>query len=157
MNIQLFVKKIAKSLGVVPGLEMKAALQVAEKSGKPIALIDRDVRMTLRRLSASIGWREGRAFIRDLFRRRKVSVHPSDEIVLVLLNEMKERYPRVYKTMVSERDAYMAHQVRALLGAYPGKTILVVVGKGHVPGMAHIFTEANVPHTILDDGGHGLL
>ena len=147
-------ERIAKSLGVVPGLEMKAALEAATKSDKTIALIDRDVRQTLKRLSASLGFQELKSFIRDMFRRRKISTHPSDAVVLELLAEMKTRYPRVYAAMVSERDEYMVRQLTALRRDYPGQNILVVVGKGHVPGMSALLTTASIEHILLDDGAH---
>jgi len=150
-SLRSLQERIAKSLDVVPGLEMKVALEESNKAGKTVALIDRDVRVTLRRLSASIGWQEFRAFFGDLFRRRKVSIHPSDELVLVLLNEMKARYPRVYAAMVSERDLYMIHQVLALRAAYPEQVILVIVGKGHIPGMSKLLNQSKTPHQVLSD------
>jgi pheromone shutdown protein TraB len=73
--------------------------------------------------------------VRDAFRKRQVSIHPSDEVVLELLAEMRVHYPRIYKVMVEERDKFMAGALVHLAEKYPEKTIVAIVGKGHVPGM----------------------
>lgn len=147
--LRSFQERIAKHLGVVPGLEMKAALEAAHAHDKIATLIDRDVRITLQRFTKSIGVREVVRMIGDLFRPRKqMSVHPSGELVLALLEEMRERYPRIYRAMVSERDAYMARQLLAIKRKWPDKRVLAVVGMGHVPGMARHLEEAGVPYKV---------
>jgi pheromone shutdown protein TraB len=144
-----FQERIAKSLGVVPGLEMKAALETAHALNKTAALIDRDVRITMQRFTKSIGLREIARMIADLFRPRKMmSVHPSGELVLTLLEEMRVRYPRIYRAMVSERDAYMARQLVAITRKWPEKRVLAVVGMGHVPGMSRHLEEAGVTFSV---------
>lgn len=128
-------KRIAKSVGVIPGIEMKTALKEAQKQQKHVALIDRDIRITLQRLSKSFGWPEVKQIGKDMFRKREVPLHPSDELVLELIEDMKVHYPRIYKAMVSERDVYMSRALVYIQEQHPEKRILAVVGKGHVPGM----------------------
>jgi len=48
-------RKIGFDVGVEPGAEMKAAIEEAEKRGIAIALIDRDIRLTLLRFWDSLG------------------------------------------------------------------------------------------------------
>jgi pheromone shutdown protein TraB len=128
-------ERIAASLDVAPGLEMKSALECAIKHNKPIALIDREVALTMHRLRSSLGWKEFVQFAKDAFRRRKIPIHPSDDFVSQILIEMKGHYPRIYAAMVSERDEHMAGVLARLAYKYRGKTIVAVVGKGHVPGI----------------------
>lgn len=128
-------ERIAASLDVTPGLEMKAALDAAAHAKKPAALIDRNIAVTMHRLRVAFGWREFVQMARDAFTRRKVPVHPSDDFVEKLLLEMRERYPRLYNVMVAERDQYMASALVKLARHYEGQRIVAIVGKGHVPGM----------------------
>ncbi len=137
-------ERIAASLDVTPGLEMKTALEASAAAGKPVALIDRDISVTMHRLRAAFGWREFLQMAKDSLRRRRVPVHPSDDFVLQILGEMRERYPRLYTVMVAERDVHMASALVKLADRYAGKRIIVVVGKGHVPGMRAILEERSL-------------
>jgi pheromone shutdown protein TraB len=127
-------KRIAKSAGVLPGVEMRFALKEAQAQHKHILLIDRDIRVTLKRLSNNFGWPEVKQMIKDL-RPRKIPLHPDDDLVAQLMAEMKHTYPRIYTVMVSERDEYMAKALVHIARENPDKHLLAVVGKGHVAGM----------------------
>ena len=48
-------RKIGVDVGVEPGAEMKAAIQEAEQRGIQVALVDRDIRLTLLRFWQSLG------------------------------------------------------------------------------------------------------
>lgn len=133
--LRFFQEKIAKQLGVVPGIEMKTAIVAAAKANKKIILIDRDIRITMTRVSASFGRKEIWQLCKDFFRPKKMSFHPSDDVVEQLLGELQQQYPRLYRALVSERDIYMARALVHLAEQNPGKRLLAVVGKGHVPGM----------------------
>lgn len=128
-------ERIAAAVGVVPGVEMKEALLLAAKQQKRVAFIDREIQITAQRLTKALGWRELRQFCKDLLKPKKVSLHPTDEVVLALLTELKAKYPRVYTAVVSERDDHMARSLLAVQERNPGTSIVAVVGKGHVPGM----------------------
>ncbi len=136
-------KRIAKHLGVLPGVEMRTALLETRKANKPLALIDRDITVTMKRLGAVFGWPEVKRLGKDMFRRRKISIHPSDDMVLELLGELREHYPRLYQVLVHERDVHMAHAVVYLGREHPEKNILVIVGKGHIPGMLQQIKHLN--------------
>lgn len=140
-------KKIAADVGVVAGVEMKAALDEAAKQRKKIFLIDRDIRITMQRLSKNFGWQEIRQMARDLFRRRNIDIHPSDELVLELIAEIKQSYPRIYAVMVAERDRHMAAALVHIQQQHPDQIVLAVVGKGHVPGMIERinYLNAHIP------------
>jgi pheromone shutdown protein TraB len=135
ITLRWLQERIAAHLDVAPGIDMKAALIAASNHKKTVALIDRDIAVTMHRLRSSFGFRELLQLFRDVFRRRTIPLDPSDDVVLGVLAEMHERYPRLYTALVTERDEYMASALVNLATRYPGKRILAIVGKGHVPGM----------------------
>ena len=51
-----YQRRLGLKLGVKPGSELLEASRVAEERGIPIALCDRDIRVTLRRAWNSLGW-----------------------------------------------------------------------------------------------------
>ena len=48
-----------------------------------------------------------------------------------LLSEVGETLPELHRIIIDERDQYLAHKIKTA----PGKTIVAVVGAGHVPGI----------------------
>lgn len=143
-SVMRFIQeKIAANVGVIPGVEMRAALEAAAKHKKPVALIDQDIQITMKRLSKSFGWREIRRMVADSFKREKLSIHPDDDLVVELLGKIKVRYPRIYKAIVHERDIHMARQLVQLSADHPDQQILAVVGKGHVQGMIEQIKHIN--------------
>jgi len=84
-NISLFLisglltylqNKIGDELGVKPGSEMLAAIEAAEEVGAKIALIDRDIRITMQRIIDSMSLREKLRFLFNIL----LSFFKKDEI-----------------------------------------------------------------------------
>lgn len=84
-NISLFLisglltylqNKIGDELGVKPGSEMLAAIEAAEEVGAKIALIDRDIRITMQRIIDSMSLREKLRFLFNIL----ASFFKKDEI-----------------------------------------------------------------------------
>jgi pheromone shutdown protein TraB len=145
-------QKLGKSVGVMPGDEMKAGLLEAQRMKLQIALVDQPIQITLKRLS------KGR-FLGDifkgLFRPKKqleemgfeqldLSKVPSDKLILKMMGHLQNRYPSVYKTLVAERNTYMVKQLVRLMRKYPDKKILCVVGAGHKEGMQKSLLKVDV-------------
>jgi len=136
-------RKVGDILKVQPGLDMLAAVQIARERQVPLALVDQDVRVTLRRVSALFTAREKLRLVGDviaspfskrhraLARRVRLDRVPSERVVRELLDEMRERYPGLYRALVEERNAHMCARVDALARANPGVRILLVVGAAH--------------------------
>ncbi len=123
--------------GQTPGEEFLVAIRLAQKGNIPIVLIDRDVSITISRLSSAITAGTLLKFLKvALFGRRverfDLNRVPSERIVRSLLRELKGEFPRIYAAVVSERDEFMA----ARLAELPeGKSVLVVAGAAHIPGL----------------------
>ena len=134
-------RKIGMDVGVEPGAEMKVAIEIADSRHIPVALIDRDIRVTLSRfwksmsiweklrmfyaLSASVVGVEGEEI--DIEELKK------EEVITFALEEFRKFSPNGARALIDERDAYLAHQIHAL-DARGGK-VLVVIGAGHKKGV----------------------
>ena len=124
--VQFLQQKIGKTVGVIPGSEMKTAIELARKEKIQIALIDQPIAITLKNFSKAFTWREKFRFMGEILggifmpRRqikrlgldaidlRKV---PQEEVIEKMMNIMKERYPSVYKTIVEDRNKYMVRKL----------------------------------------------
>jgi pheromone shutdown-related protein TraB len=134
-------RRIGLDVGVEPGAEMKAAVMEAEARGIRVGLIDRDIRITLRRFWRSLSFFEKL----KMFYALAVSVTHLDEeeidveelkkqdVIVLALEEFRKFSPNGARALIDERDAYLAHQIRGLSGQY--NRILVVIGAGHQQGV----------------------
>ncbi|MBN1544580.1 TraB/GumN family protein [Candidatus Woesearchaeota archaeon] len=141
-------RKLGTAVGVMPGSEMKLAVEFARKTKAKIALIDQDIEVTLRKFSQRLTWKEKFRFVGDLlksvfFKKRSLreigidpnsfdlSKVPEKELVRKLILQLKDRYPNVYDVLVRERNVIMANNLAKLMHKYPDETVLAVVGAGH--------------------------
>lgn len=141
---QYVQKKLGDKVNVKPGSDMLAAVRSAKKNGSLVALIDQDVEITLKNIK--FRFKEISNFFIDAVRglimpKREIkklglegmdlSKVPAMEVIEKLIERVKDRYPRVYKALIADRDKYMAKRVNFLLLQHPDKKILVVIGAGH--------------------------
>lgn len=146
-------QKLGKQVGVEPGEEMLTAIKLAKKNKINIALIDRDIEITLQRFSKSLSWKERFRIASDiikgiLFKKKDLkklgienidlSKVPSKEVIKILLREVKARYPNLYKVLVEERNLIMANRLRRILENEPDKKVLAIVGAGHLEGIEEL-------------------
>jgi len=132
-------QKLGKKVGVAPGAEMLKAISTAQEVGSKIALIDQDIEVTLKRFSKSLTWKEKGRFVADIIKsllfRKGITFNlakvPSQQVIQKLLNEVRLRYPNVYRVLVTERNVYMAQSLARLAKRFPEAEILAVVGAGH--------------------------
>jgi pheromone shutdown-related protein TraB len=141
-------RKLGSVVGVMPGSEMKLAVELARKTNAKIALIDQDIEITLRKFSQRLTWKEKSRFVGDMFKSvffRKqalkelgietgkidLSKVPSKELVRKLIKHLEKRYPNIYDVLVRQRNKVMANNLAKLMHNYPDEAILAVVGAGH--------------------------
>ncbi len=140
-------KRLGDLVGMNPGSEMKAAIELSRKHKLQLALIDQDVNVTLKQFSKNFGWKEIKQMLKDMFSRRKKELPfdikdvPSEEVIEQLLLEVKERYPRIYKVLISDRNRVMVSNLKHLQQLHPEKNILAVVGAGHKREMERMLSE----------------
>jgi pheromone shutdown protein TraB len=125
---------------MTPGAEMKKAILLSKKHKTRIALIDQDIRITLKKLSKEITFKEKFRFLKDLCRTKNLKKEiknfdltkvPDKTIIKELTNIVKKRYPATYKVLIKERDLILAKNLNNLITNYPDKKILAIVGAGH--------------------------
>jgi pheromone shutdown-related protein TraB len=135
-----YQRRLGGKLGVMPGSELLEAARSAEALGIPVALVDRDIRITLRRAwsalslldkskliaSALLGLVEEAELDEEELRRIR-----EKDVLSELMNELGRVMPALRRVLIDERDAYLAQKIREA----PGKKVVAVVGAGHVAGM----------------------
>jgi pheromone shutdown-related protein TraB len=142
LNLALasYQRSLGVALGVKPGAELLEAARCAEAAGIPVALCDRDVRITLRRAWRALSfWKRMllvSTFTAALFEREELSEEDLRElrrtdVLSRLLNELGAAFPGLKTVLIDERDAYLAERIRET----PGRRVLAVVGAGHVAGL----------------------
>jgi len=152
-------QKLGKAVGVAPGSEMKAALQLAHKNNLKAVLIDQPINKTLKNFSKELTWKEKGTFIMDLLKglftpKKQIKKYgmeefdlrtvPDQKVILKLIDQMKKQYPSIYKTLIADRDKYMVKQLVKLIRENPEKKILAVVGAGHKEGMEKLLLKVDV-------------
>ena len=146
-------RKIGMDVGVEPGAEMKAASQVAEELEIPLALIDRNIGITLNRfwLSMSI-FEKLKMFYAlatslvtdDLEDAIDIDEITKDDMVSLAMEEFHKFSPRGAQALISERDAYMGHHIMQLTERH--EKIIAVVGAGHKKGIeAYLANPKTLP------------
>ncbi len=153
--VQMFLayiqKRIGQEMGVKPGSEMIAAIDAAQKTGARVALVDRDVGITIQRfwsamgivdksrlifalIPAAMGWGEEELDIDSI---------TQDDIVSQMISEFRKVSPSAANVLVDERDAYIA---RNLVNLSKQGRVLAVVGAGHKEGIArHLAHPESIP------------
>ncbi len=152
-----YQRKLGLKLKIKPGAEMSAAVHAAEQLGVPFFLADRDIGITLRRAMASLG-------VVGLFKvlysglagmlqkpqevtEEEIERLKSTDALEEVLREFGALLPNLRRTLIDERDVYLAQKIREV----NGKRIVAVVGAAHVPGIKrHINTPSDLgPLTIV--------
>jgi pheromone shutdown-related protein TraB len=134
--------KLGEEVGAKPGKEMRRAIELATEGNIPIALIDRDIGITMRRALSIMSLWEKLRVVKELATSMGASKKEiEDELARVkddsglekVLQQLKRLSPGVYEVLVRERDAYMARQLLDLDKEFDN--VLAVVGAGHRKGI----------------------
>jgi pheromone shutdown-related protein TraB len=138
-------RKIGIDVGVEPGAEMKIAITEAEQRNIPLALVDRDIRLTLLRFWSSLGFFEKiKMFwalivsIAEVDNGQEIDIESLKEqnVIDAVMQEFRKFSPNGARALIDERDAFIAHQLLMLKVQKPEGRILAVVGAGHRQGIS---------------------
>jgi pheromone shutdown-related protein TraB len=148
-------RKIGFDVGVEPGAEMKAAIAEAEKRNIPVALVDRDIRVTLLRFWNTLGILEKLRMIwalivsvAEIDSGQEIDIESLKEqnVIDVVMEEFRKFSPNGARALIDERDAFIAHQLVLLKAQRPEAKILAVIGAGHRKGIsAFLDNPATLP------------
>lgn len=143
-------RKIGMGTGVRPGSEMVAAAAAAKKQGADVALIDRDIGITLSRFWGNMSWREKLRMFSSLAlaalgkgeKSIDIDTITQESTVSDMIDELRKLTPVGANVLIDERDAYMAHKLLEIGGS---KKVLGVVGAGHKSGISRYI---EMPETL---------
>ena len=137
-----YQQRLADQFGIEPGAEMRAAIDASAAAGLPLALIDRNIGITLKRVYRRIPWWQRvntlAALGASVFSREKISESDIEQlkqgdVLESTFNEFARQSAGLHEALIDERDRYMAAR---LLEQEAGRQTLVVVGAGHLKGLA---------------------
>jgi pheromone shutdown-related protein TraB len=136
-------RRLGEEYGVEPGSEMIAAMQEAEKFHLNVALVDRDITVTLKRAWRTMGLREKLRvfweFLKAMIGYDEEELEELDlkelmkqDVISQMMEEFSAIAPSAAEVLIHERDQYIAQKI--LDESKKGK-VLAVVGAGHLKGI----------------------
>lgn len=136
-------RKLGKEYGVEPGSEMIAALDEAKKRELSVALIDRDISITLKRAWKTMGFREKFRltweFLKAILGYDEEELQELDlkkimdqDVISSMMEEFGAIAPSASTVLIHERDQYIAKKIYD--ESKKGK-VVAVVGAGHLKGI----------------------
>ncbi len=144
-----FQKKMADKFDIKPGQEMINAIAAAEKINAVVVPADREIQITLSRVWRGMGvWEKLKLMTSLVFsfgasddiEEADIEKMKQEDILQTLLADVKKSHPIIEKSLIDERDQYLAEKIRSA----PGQKILAVVGAAHAPGIKR-YLAANEP------------
>jgi len=141
-----YQRRLGQKLGVAPGTELLEATRVAQELDIPLALVDRDVRITLRRAWNSMSFWEKMKLLSSGFvgavegeeiSEEMLSEIRQSDVLTELMNELGEFMPVLKGVLIDERDIYIAQKTRDAAG----DKVVAVVGAGHLSGIKRALLE----------------
>jgi pheromone shutdown protein TraB len=158
-----FQRRMGSAVGVKPGEEMLAAVDVAKELGIPYAFCDRDVQITLKRAWSKSGlWNKSKllaSLVDSAISGQKLSAEDIERLkqqneLEEMMSELASFLPSVKEVLIDERDRFLASRIyeetKALPASNPPESasaegdaplplsprpILAVVGAGHLEGI----------------------
>ena len=161
LALSAYQRRLAEQFGIEPGAEMKAAADLAAQHDTKLWLIDREISVTLKRAYRSVRWTDRlgivSGLIASLFERGNVSEEEIEklkegDILQSAFSEFAKQSEPLYRSLIAERDTFMAARLREESEKTPVKRVLAVLGAGHLAGIERELTaQAVEPATLLAD------
>ncbi len=142
-----YQRRLGAQLGVTPGAELVAAIEKAREVGAELRLVDRDIRVTLKRAWRNVSFWKKMWLLATIFEslvsKEEIEEKDLEELKKManlseIMREFAETLPEVKEPLIDERDRYLMSSIQEA----PGETVVAVVGAGHVPGMVANFGKA---------------
>jgi len=149
LALAAYQRRLGYQLGVEPGLELRMAIDTAKLMELPVELIDRDVGITLNRAYKSVPWWQRFVVVSGLMAalitRDKISAEDIEQLkqgdmLQSVFSEFASHSPALFRSLVSERDEYMAARIRQAIQQSHHKHMLVIIGAGHLAGLQNQLT-----------------
>ncbi|MFH1774798.1 MAG: TraB/GumN family protein [Methanobacteriota archaeon] len=141
-------RRLGEEVGVKPGKEMLIAIDTAKELNAKVALIDRDIRVTLNRALGKMGFFEKLRVVKEMLTtfalskeelEKEMQEMKKEGQISSILENFKSISPNIFEVLVKERDAFMAHTLLKLQENF--KNIVAVVGAGHKNGIEEYLSD----------------
>jgi pheromone shutdown protein TraB len=154
-----FQRRLGNDLGVRPGEEMAAAVEAAKTLNVPFAFCDREVQLTLRRAWGECGFLSkckllsillASAFSNEKLNEEEIENLKKNTELDGMMNELANYLPPVKKTLIDERDLYLAAKIWE-----NGKTVkLNNTGTDTLPETAPVNDARKIKIVAVAGAGH---
>ena len=171
LGLAAYQRRLAEQLGIEPGAELKAAANAAKDRNLDLHLIDRDVGLTFKRISAKLGFigriKLGTGLVTSLFVDDEVGEEEIEslkqgDMLESSFGEFAKQSPALFAALIDERDQYMAARLRQIEAVPQADRaidkpyeVLAVVGAGHLQGLArYLREEQRDPAALCEELNH---
>ena len=145
LALSAYQQRLAQQFDIEPGAEQRMALRLAQERGLPVLLIDREIGITLRRISAGLTWWKRYTLFAGLLAalistddvtEDEVERLKEGDVLETAFAELAQDRRDLYVPLIAERDRYMAARLRREAARLGARRVLAVVGVGHLAGIA---------------------
>ena len=141
-------RRLGLNEGQEPGAELLAAVETARTAGIDVALVDRDIQVTMRRAWKKMKWRERFRLLFSLFGDDEELEEDFDldelltdsDLLSTMMEDLKEFSQGAGEALIDERDRYIAEKI---MQSKTEEKMLVVVGAGHLKGIERALNPYN--------------
>lgn len=146
-------KRLASRMEVeTAGGEFIAARVAAEATNAQLVLGDRPIEVTLRRAWERLSIVKKIEFIKMMYlaytseqsvqsRELLEALRKDDDAVNSMLTALSAKFPELAESFIHERDLYLAWSLKRSKAVNGCKTVVGVVGKGHMRGICYALTN----------------
>lgn len=135
-----FQRRMGNNVGVQPGDEMLAGINVAKELGIPTVMADRAIQITLKRAWAKNSfWGKCKllaslltsAFSKEEMTEEEIENIKNKNEMDSMMSELTEYMPVIKNVLIDERNEFLATKIWQA----EGKNIVAVLGAGHLDGV----------------------
>lgn len=139
-----YQQRLADQFGIEPGAEQREAIKYAQENHSPVLLIDREIGITLKRVASNVPWWQRLTLFSGLLaslltnddvEEEEVERLKEGDILETTFAEFAEDRKDLYLPLIDERDRYMAARLLDEMQQDGHKSILAVIGAGHMNGI----------------------
>ncbi|WP_039960501.1 TraB/GumN family protein [endosymbiont of Riftia pachyptila] len=154
LALSAYQQRLADQFGIEPGAEQREAVRIAQESNKPLLLIDREISVTFKRVAGNLSWfRRFSLFVgllagilsKEDVAEEEIERLKEGDILETTFAEFAEDRQDLFLPLIDERDRYMAARLREEIEQQGHENILVVIGAGHLQGVANYLQSEPEP------------
>ncbi|GAB2294061.1 hypothetical protein Dimus_028277 [Dionaea muscipula] len=146
--LALFSSKVSSDVNRPFGDEFRSARKVSEEVGAQIVLGDRPIEITLERAWNSLQWFEKLTLVGSVVRgissssdatiaNLKETTTSIEDSPFPLYEQLGSTYPSLLRSLVHERDTYLAWSLKRSKAVNRSRRVVGVIGKGHMYGVIY--------------------